>query len=277
MTLPQVRSLVGPSAVGRLLLCLLMLASAAAARGAELRDFNTDRPDTTESPFTVDRRHVQVELSFAEWTRDQEHLETATSWEAAPFNVRWGITDRAEIDFITGPYGRETLREHRRNLASGSGIDNLTLRLKWNVWGNDGGRTAFALLPYVTLPTASGGRNDGHVDGGIVLPFAIALDDRWGLSAMLVADLARNQANDGYATDLVHSVSLSYAFGHSLGAYVELAGFWSTTHDQLYRATFDAGLTLGCGKNAQFDVGFRRGISEAADDLALFTGFAYRF
>jgi hypothetical protein len=268
----------GPArAVSGSLLGLLMLVSGATAQDTELREFNTDRPDTTESPFTVDRGHVQLELSFAEWTRDQERIETATSWEAAPFNVRWGITDRAEIDFITGPYGRETVRENRRNLASGSGIDNLTLRLKWNVWGNDGGRTAFALLPYVTLPTAGGDRSDGHVEGGIVLPLAITLDDRWGFSNMVVIDLPRNQQNDGYATDLAYSASLGYDFGHRLGGYVELASFWSLTHDERYRATFDAGLTLGCGKKAQFDVGFRRGITRAADDLALFTGFAYRF
>jgi len=262
----------------RVILGLLTLVlSGAAARGAELRELSTDRPDTTESPFTVDRGHVQIELSFAEWTRDKERLEEATSWAAVPFNVRWGITDRAEIDLITGPYGRETVRENRRNIASSSGIDNLTLRLKWNVWGNDGGRTAFALLPYVTFPTASGDRDNGHVEGGIILPLAVTLDERWGFSNMLVVDQARNQENDGYATDIAYSASLAYDFGHALGGYVEVASFWSTTHDQRYRATFDGGLTLGCGKKAQFDVGFRRGITQAADDLTLFTGFAYKF
>ena len=67
----------------RVILGLLTLVlSGAAARGAELRELSTDRPDTTESPFTVDRGHVQIELSFAEWTRDKEHLEEATSWSA---------------------------------------------------------------------------------------------------------------------------------------------------------------------------------------------------
>src|SRR4051812_28837051 len=32
-----------------------------------MRDLSPDRPDVTESPYTVDAGHVQAELSFAEW------------------------------------------------------------------------------------------------------------------------------------------------------------------------------------------------------------------
>ena len=35
-----------------------------------MREFNTDRPDVTESPFTVDAGHWQLELSFVEYTHN---------------------------------------------------------------------------------------------------------------------------------------------------------------------------------------------------------------
>src|SRR6185295_420185 len=38
-----------------------------------LRGLNTDRPDVTESPFTVDAGHFQTELSFVEYTYDYDH------------------------------------------------------------------------------------------------------------------------------------------------------------------------------------------------------------
>src|SRR4051812_24541556 len=40
---------------------------------ALLRGLNTDRPDVTESPFTVDAGHFQTELSFVEYTYDYDH------------------------------------------------------------------------------------------------------------------------------------------------------------------------------------------------------------
>jgi len=255
----------------------VMAPGAPAVRADGLRDFNTDRPDTTESPFTIDRGHAQIELSLAEWTRDRADGATTTSWSVAPFNLRWGINDRAEVDLIAEPYGSERVRARGATLASTSGRGDVTLRLKWNLWGDDGAPTAFALLPYLTLPTASRGRDSGHVEGGLVLPFDMKLAGGFDLSTMLVLDLPRNQDNDGYAPDLVHSVSLGHDLGHGLGGYVELAGFYSPQHDQSYRATFDSGVTLACGDNAQVDAGFRLGLTRATDDLALFAGVAFRF
>ena len=60
------------------------------------------------------------------------------------------------------------------------GIDDLTLRLKMNFWGNDAGDTAFALMPFVTLPTH--GREFGdqrHVTGGLIAPLAFTLPGEW--------------------------------------------------------------------------------------------------
>ena len=53
----------------------IMAPGAPAVRADGLRDFNTDRPDTTESPFTIDRGHAQIELSLAEKIRVAAHLK----------------------------------------------------------------------------------------------------------------------------------------------------------------------------------------------------------
>ena len=43
-----------------------------------LRDLSTDRPDMTESPYTVDAGRFQIEMSFADFTYDRENGETQT-------------------------------------------------------------------------------------------------------------------------------------------------------------------------------------------------------
>jgi hypothetical protein len=256
---------------------LLAATLGAAAQAADLRAFNTDRPDTTEGPFTVDAGHFQLELSFAEWTRDHDGGSTRDAWSVLPFNLRWGATPSHELDAILEPYGSERTRAGGRTVDRTSGFGDLTLRGKWNLWGDDGGPSAFALLPYVTLPTAASGRDSGRVEGGLVLPLAFALPGDWDLATMLDVSVERNQANDGYAADLVHSASLGHDLVEGVGAYVELAGFWSPSGDQPYRATFDTGVTWARGPNAQLDAGVRVGLTRATEDFAVFAGYGVRF
>jgi hypothetical protein len=42
---------------------------------AELRPLSTDRPDTTESPYTVDAGHYQFEMEIGNWTIDGSERE----------------------------------------------------------------------------------------------------------------------------------------------------------------------------------------------------------
>src|SRR5262244_2520340 len=67
-----------------------------------LREMTTDRPDLTESPFTVDAGHVQFETTVVGYSRsapDQDRTVT-DEFEFATTNMRVGITNSAEIDLV---------------------------------------------------------------------------------------------------------------------------------------------------------------------------------
>src|SRR5437667_8996812 len=38
-----------------------------------MREFNTDRPDKTESPYTVDAGHMQLEMDLANYSYDRQN------------------------------------------------------------------------------------------------------------------------------------------------------------------------------------------------------------
>ena len=40
---------------------------------AQLRELNTDRPDLTESPYTVDAGHFQIEMDLVTFTDDRHN------------------------------------------------------------------------------------------------------------------------------------------------------------------------------------------------------------
>src|SRR5262245_47990676 len=72
-----------------------------------LRDMTTDRPDTTESPFTVDAGRVQIETNAFGYARSRPDEEgvVADTYEYAVTNIRIGLTSLTELDIVWQPHG----------------------------------------------------------------------------------------------------------------------------------------------------------------------------
>src|SRR3954470_5336499 len=102
---------------------------------ALLREFSTDRPDATESPFTVDAGHTQLELSFASFTRNRLDGDRTREWEIAPFNLRLGVTSNFEAGIFVSPYVRRVEQPRAGARETRSGLGDVVLRGKINLWG----------------------------------------------------------------------------------------------------------------------------------------------
>ena len=242
---------------------------------AALREFTTDRPDTTESPYTVDAGHVQVELSAAEYTLARDRTRTL---DALPVNLKLGLSDHVDLQLVFTPYQRvETPGE---GVDSGFGDETL-LRLKVNLQGNDHDGVAIAVMPFVKLPTGTGGLSNDHVEGGLILPVATELPGDFSLGAMLEADMVWHDETRDYGVDLIHSMTLGHAIAGPLEGYVEYVGLAPQGAPAgvagRYQATASAGLTYALRDDLVIDAGARVGFSGDADRAALFVGASTRF
>src|SRR5688572_8466426 len=67
-----------------------------------LRDLTTDRPDITESPFTVDAGHVQFESTLVGFSRSPRDSSGAVgdATEVGTTNIRIGLTNNTEAGVI---------------------------------------------------------------------------------------------------------------------------------------------------------------------------------
>jgi hypothetical protein len=241
-----------------------------------MREMSPDRPDTTESPFTVDAGHFQIELSFVDFVYDDTDGVRTRSASVAPLLLRAGLTDRMEASLGLSPY-TWVRTEDDSGKTTDDGFGDVVLRLKVNLWGNEEGRTAFGVMPYVKFPTASDGLGNDHVEGGLILPFAMDLGNEFSLGAMAAFDVVRDSADDGYVVDFVHSVTVGRPLFGDVGGYVEYAGMYNFNADEDYRAYFDAGLTWGVTEDIQLDAGVRIGLTDAADDFGVFAGISLRY
>ncbi len=242
-----------------------------------LRDLNSDRPDVTEGPYTVDAGHLQVESSFLEYTLDHEDTTRTEEFSILPTNFRLGLLNQAEVDLILNPLIYQSV--HTGDMSShADGFGDTTVRTKINFWGDDGGATSLGLMPFVTFPTGSrsDGLGTGHVQGGLILPFQINLPHDWSIGMMAEVDFDRNDTNTGAGIDWIYTAVVDHKIVGPLDGYVEYVS-QSPQHLGLsYQAFFNIGVTYLVNEDVQLDCGINNGLSKDTPDYTIFAGITVR-
>jgi hypothetical protein len=155
-------------------------------------------------------------------------------------------------------------------------LGDVALRFKYNLWGNDGGGTALALLPQVKLPTSTGGIGNDFVEGGMLVPFEVELPHGLSLGFNSGAGVFHNEASDGWHAEFVNSVALGFPISERMTGYVEFWSLTSTEADTAWEGTVGLGLNYLVHRNLKLDAGVNIGVTRAADDLNPFVGLSFR-
>lgn len=231
-----------------------------------LRELSTDRPDTTESPYSVDKGHFQFETELAAFTRDGGDW---TEYTLGELNAKFGLTDDADLQVVIPFY------THARGGDAGYG--DTEIRLKYNLWGNDGGNTAMALMPFLKIPTAHGDLGNGDVEGGLIAPFAFSAPGDWSCAVMGEVDLASDEDGKGYHLVGLVSATASHGITEDTAGFLEIVGIFSTETSDGIEAYFNTGMTWGITETWQLDGGLRIGLTGASADLTPFVGLSTKF
>jgi hypothetical protein len=245
---------------------------------AGLRELSPDRPDKTESPYTVDAGHFQLEMDFANYTCHNSDDTTAKAWNVAPFNVKAGLFNNVDVQFVFDDY--EHIRTGDRSAETSttqSGIGDFTTRLKINLWGDDGGKTAFALLPFVKFPTSTDGLGNNAVEGGVIFPLAVKLPADFDLGLETAVSCLRDNRDNNFHADFINSITLDHGIIGKLSGYLEFFSDISTESHAGWIGTVDTGLEFLVTKNVQLDCGCNFGVTRAAENFNPFAGITVRF
>jgi len=236
-----------------------------------MREFVTDRPDKTESPISVDAGHFQHETDIINASFSHQDGESESSYLIGAPNLKVGLTNRIDLQFVMESFTYTTSGD--KKVSSGNCV--ITTRLKVNIWGNDEGSTALALMPYVKIPINYKNVGNDVVEGGLIIPFSFSLTDTIGVGLMTQYDLLDDETGSGYDVQFVNSATIGTDLCGDLGGYLEV---WNASmRGSLPQTTIDVGITYAFDENTQFDMGLNTGVSEAADDLNPFIGLSQRF
>jgi hypothetical protein len=241
-----------------------------------------DRPDKTESPFTVDAGHFQLEMDLINYAHDREsvdggHLVT-DAFAVAPMNWKAGLANHVDFQIVVQTFNYLRIEDSSTGgVDSRSGFGDVLTRLKINLWGNDGGPTAMAVMPYVAWPTSQHDLGADTVEGGIIVPFAAELPAGFGLGMMTEVDFFRGEDGSKVAAAFVNTITVGRDIIGRLAGYVEFFCEVSTEADAPWVGTVDFGMTYAITDNLQLDWGINFGVTSSAPDINPFLGLACRF
>jgi hypothetical protein len=247
-----------------------------------MREMSTDRPDLTESPYTVDAGHVQLEWDFINFSRDLHQPDgggdRVDTYAVMPVNVKLGLLHNLDLQVVVEPFVVErTDPDGAAGITEKKGFGDITVRLKMNLWGNDGGNTAFGVMPFVKIPTNQDDLGNNAVEGGLILPLSVALPAGWTMGAMTEFDFNENDEDDGYRVDFVNSITFGHGIAGELAGYVEFFTVVSTDDTSDWTGSLGIGFTYGLSDDVQLDAGINIGLTRAADDYNPFAGMSVRF
>lgn len=233
----------------------------------EVRDFAPNRPSRSDSPFTVPIGFIQVETDLANYTHPGEVLQTLDP------TIIYGLTNRIDIGLSIGG-----LITQRSNAVSSAGYGDTIVKAKFSLTGDDGGPVAFAVIPYVKIPTAPIPIGDGQVEGGINMPMLVTLPSHLQLTVEPELAELKSSQTSGQQASFIGVVNLGRQIAGALSGFVEL--YTQTFAGRAAGSpfvTFDYGFAYLVAKDVQLDVGANAGLNRYTPALNIYSGLAFRF
>jgi len=233
---------------------------------APVPELVTDRPDFTESSEVVGHRVVQIESGLT-----LEQTDRQTRQVTAPqMLVRVGVGSRFEFRFAGDGFVSQSLQTPSGHVRT-SGRSDLEIGGKFKFADADRAGLDLAVIPFLSLPTATNGFSSNGYDPGFKLTAARDLPRGFGLSGNV--NFADVTSEMGRTWQREASLSLGHSLGGPFGAYWETYG---TLIGGGCDCTVNTGVSVALGGNGQLDMEVGRGISGQAQDWFVGVGFAVR-
>lgn len=238
-------------------------------------EMETDRPNVTETPHTVEAGHFQYEADMFKYHREQSEETKQRSWIINNANLKMGLFKNTALQLIVQSYGKEINKE----IASGekqssSGFGDITLRLKQNLYGNYDGNFSIAVMPYVKFPTSKYADNKLYEEG-LMVPMLLKLPNDWKIGMQLEGDYLKDDDAPARHAELLQSVVLSHVFFKKLEVFTESFYTYNFKEHQINNY-LDAALEYEITHDLKIDIGMNYGLQTTAHK-DYFAGIAFRY
>jgi Putative MetA-pathway of phenol degradation len=251
-----------------------------------MRDMDTDRPDKTDSPLTIDAGHLQIEIGVFDYDYYHDQYQGADAridaLSLGQFNFRLGVLNDLELNVIVNSWNYLQVNDHvAKQSTYQNGFGDTVVGGTFNFWGNELGDdtwdTAFGIEPQFKIPTAREEIGNGHPEWFVGFPFVINLPADFHLSVETTISDERNLENTGYVAGWQNSASVDRVFFGKFDIYLEYWADVSTESHEETEQTLDVGFTYPLTDNIVVDTGLNFGLNKASDTFEATSGISVRF
>jgi len=227
---------------------------------------DTDRPDQTESVFTVPKHYVQGELGFGR----ESFTDRSYNIVHPAFLFKYGISKRAELRLESN-----LLSEHMelpQGNSKSTQMEPLEIGAKFALFEEKGLRPKTSLIAHLGLPfTASDPDPDQNLFPSFRFLFQHSLSERASIGYNLGAEW------DGYSNrpTWTYTFSPNTNIGRNWYAYVEAFGFLHEGRAPEHQ--LDGGLAYYLSNDMKLDLSSGFGIGDSPLRYYVSLGFSFRF
>lgn len=244
----------------KFLLLIPFLSIAAVALSQD--EIDTDRPDQTESPVTINKKWFQIEHGF-DMERDNK-ISILGSSTLFRYGLLKKVELRLETDFIYIPSSNFS--------TSTTELQPIALGTKISLWEEKKWIPKTSLLIHAGIPfLAARSFKNFNAQPSIKLTFQNNISEiiSWGYNAGIEWD--------GQNASPYYSYTFSNGINLSKRLYCFLEVFGSVSKIDLPQHNFDTGLSFLLNNNCKIDISSVAGLTKSAPDWSIAIGVSVRF
>ena len=227
----------------------------------ELPSIQTDRPDQTESPFTVPKKHLQIETGVAFEKIDGEN----NSYTYPTVLLKYGVNDIFELRLIP-----EYVTSHIQTVKY-SGFTPLTVGFKTRLAEEKGILPMLSFIGHLSIPAAA---SKNFKTSWYAPSFRFTMQHTLSQKVSLGYNIGAEWNGETPDPAFIYTLTTGYSLSEKLGAYFEMYGFLIQKSISDHRV--DGGLSYLLKNNMMIDISGGFGINKYAPEYYVATGFSVR-
>ena len=233
-----------------------------------VRAMSPDRPDVTESPITVAKGYFQLETDLVKFSTKKVNGVTFKETDFTVMNLKYGISKSIDLQLVIESIViTKAISPGFKETRIGSG--DMTFRIKKNIFGNDEGKYALAVMPFINIPA---GRKDSRFSAGIVVPLSVSIGNDWEVGTQLQTTLVREESNKKLIAENLFSLTAGHTFWNNFDFFIETVIINSQKQWSLFG---NSGITYTYNPNLKMDAGFYLGLT-GSNMKTYFLGLSFR-
>ena len=229
--------------------------------GQELPSIQTDRPDQTESPSIVPKKHFQIETGIGFERANKE----SDSYTHPTILLKYGVNDNFELRLIP-----EYITSHIQSVKY-SGLTPLTVGFKVRLAEEKGILPMISFIGHLSIPSFA---SKNLKTTWYAPSFRFTLQHTLSPKISLGYNVGAEWNGETPEPAFIYTITTGYSISEKLGSYIELYGFFIQKSTADHR--IDGGLTYLLKNNIMVDLSGGLGISKYAPEYYIAAGFSIR-